>query len=244
MKIIKLKTKEDVTNELAKMLLEQISNKPDSVLGLATGSTPTTAYHELVKDYLIHQTDYSKVTTFNLDEYIGLDPKDKNSYRSFMNENLFNYINIKKENTFLPRTAKTGDKDYSYYDKLIEEHGGIDLQVLGIGENGHIAFNEPGTPGDSLTHKVKLAENTRENNSVFFESIDDVPTEAVTMGIASILKAKKIVMAITKSNKAEIVKRLFSEEPSESLPASFLMKHENVVVLIDEDAAQLMEDLK
>ncbi len=241
MEIKRFKTKEEVTKALAEMLLAQVKAKPNSVLGLATGSTPTLAYHELVKDYLLNQTDYSKVVTFNLDEYVGIDSKDKNSYRTFMDINLFNYINIKNENTFLPNLNNVDDIDLSYYDEHINNCGGIDLQVLGIGENGHIGFNEPGDDMDSLTHRVILAENTRENNSIYFETIDDVPTEALTMGIQSILNAKKIVLAITKKTKAKIFKRLLEEEPSSSLPASYLKTHANVVVLVDAEAASLLE---
>ncbi len=203
MKIIKLKTKEDVTKYLAELILEQVKNNPKSVLGLATGSTPTLAYHQLVKEYLVDQSDYTQVVTFNLDEYVGLEVTDKNSYRSFMDENLFNYININQENTFLPNTHNS---NYALYDDLIKKHGGIDLQVLGIGENGHIGFNEPGTKKAILTHKVKLTENTRINNTKFFDSLDKVPKEAITMGISSILNAKKIILAATQSNKAEIMR--------------------------------------
>lgn len=241
MKLIKLKTKEDVTKYLAELILEQITMNPKSVLGLATGSTPTLAYHELVKRYLVNQTDFSQVVTFNLDEYVGLESDDKNSYRTFMDSNLFNYINIKQENTFLPNVDCT---NYSDYDKLISEYGGIDFQVLGIGENGHIGFNEPGTSKDTLTHIVKLAENTRENNSVFFESLEEVPKEAVTMGIKSILNAKKIVLVVTKSNKADIMKRLIEEEVSEDIPASFLKQHPNVLVVVDEEAGKYIEEME
>ncbi|AIO19394.1 Glucosamine-6-phosphate deaminase 1 [Candidatus Izimaplasma bacterium HR1] len=240
MKIIKLKTNEEVTKYLAELLLQQIESNPKSVLGLATGSTPTLAYHQLVKKYLVDQTDFSQVITFNLDEYIGIEPENKNSYRSFMNENLFNYININQENTFLP---STDDQNYAKYDDLIKEYGGIDLQILGIGENGHIGFNEPGTKESTLTHKVTLAENTRENNSIFFDSLEDVPKEAVTMGITSILNAKKIILAATKSNKAEIIKRLINNDISENLPASFLKKHPNVIILVDEDSGKYIEEM-
>ncbi len=198
------------------------------------------AYHQLVKEYIVDQTDFSQVVTFNLDEYIGLNEMDKNSYRSFMNENLFNYININQENTFLP---STDDSNYSKYDDLIKQYGGVDLQVLGIGENGHIGFNEPGTKRDSLTHKVTLEKNTRENNSVFFNSLDEVPKEAVTMGIQSILNAKKIVLVATKINKAQIMKDLINNDMSEQLPASFLKEHPNVIILVDEDAGKYLKEM-
>lgn len=241
MKIVKLKTKEDVTKYLADELLEQVKSNPCSVLGLATGSTPTLAYHELVKNYLVEQTDYSQIITFNLDEYIGLAEHDKNSYRSFMNENLFNYVNIKQENTFLPNVT---EQNYESYDDLIKQYGGIDLQVLGIGENGHIGFNEPGTSRNTLTHRVTLAENTRNNNAIFFDSLDDVPTEAVTMGIQSILNAKRIVLAATKSNKADIMKKLIEGDISEDLPASFLKLHDNVTIIVDEDAGKYLKEME
>ena len=239
MRVIKLKTKEEVTKHLAQLILEQIESNPKSVLGLATGSTPTLAYHELVKRYLVDQTNYSQVITFNLDEYVGLESSNRNSYRSFMNENLFNYINIKQENTFLPNVTQT---NFETYDTLIESYGGIDFQVLGIGENGHIGFNEPGTKEDTLTHKVQLTDNTRTNNSIFFDSIDDVPTEAVTMGIQSIMNAKKIVLVATKENKASIIERLIQDEISEEIPASFLKKHPNVLIIVDEEAGQYIKE--
>jgi glucosamine-6-phosphate deaminase len=157
-----------------------------------------------------------------------------------MNENLFNYININHANTFLP---SIDDTNYTKYDELIKRYGGIDLQVLGIGENGHIGFNEPGTTKETLTHKVKLTKNTRENNSVFFKSLRDVPTEAVTMGIQSILNARKIVLVATKANKAEIMKKLVNNTISNELPASFLKEHPNVIILVDEDAGKYIEEM-
>lgn len=240
MKVIKLQTKEDVTSYLADLILKQVETKPNSVLGLATGSTPTLAYHEIVKRSLIDQVDFSKVVTFNLDEYIGLEEFDRNSYRTFMDSNLFDYINIKQENTFLPNV---NSDEYSDYDKLIKEYGGIDFQVLGIGENGHIGFNEPGTDKDTLTHKVTLAENTRVNNAKFFDSIDDVPKEAVTMGITSILNAKKIVLVATGTNKKDIMYKVLNEGISKDIPASYLKEHKDVIIVVDEEAGAYIKEM-
>ncbi len=241
MRVIKLQTKEEVTKYLAELILNVIEQNPKAVLGLATGSTPTLAYHELVKKYLVDHIDFSEVVTFNLDEYVGVEETDENSYRSFMDENLFNYINIRQENTFLPNVKGENTENY---DKLIKSYGGIDLQVLGIGENGHIGFNEPGTKKNTLTHKVVLTQNTRENNAKFFNSIEDVPTEAVTMGIQSILSAKKIVLVATNSNKANIMKKLINEEVSESIPASFLKNHPNVIIVVDEEAGKYIKEME
>lgn len=241
MKVIKLPTPQDVTNYLAQLIIKQIKENPQSVIGLATGSTPTLAYHELVKDSLLNNSNYENITTFNLDKYVGIDDKNVNSYRYFMNENLFNYINIKEGNTFFPSSNLTNDR-FDNYDELIKLKGGIDLQVLGIGENGHIGFNEPQTNKETLTHKVKLSKNTIKNNSRFFDSIDEVPKYAVTMGIKSILNSRKIVLAATGVKKAKIIEKLIYGDITVDLPASFLKTHKDVIIIVDDNAGMNIKE--
>ncbi|HLS52923.1 MAG TPA: glucosamine-6-phosphate deaminase, partial [Tissierellaceae bacterium] len=184
MEVIVKKDYESLSKQVAEILAEEIRKKPDIKLGLATGSTPVGTYEELIKLHKQKGLDFSKVKTFNLDEYIGLSGDHPNSYRYFMNDILFDHINIKKENTFIPNgKARDPKKECKAYDKLIEEAGGIDIQILGIGTNGHIAFNEPAEELSAGTSVVDLTENTIKDNSRFFDSIDEVPKTAITMGI-------------------------------------------------------------
>ena len=176
------------------------------------------------------------VKTFNLDEYVGLSEDHEQSYRYFMNHNLFDHIDIVKENTHVPSGNIENEEALEEYDALIDAAGGIDLQILGIGSDGHIAFNEPGTSFNSLTHVTELAPSTINDNSRFFESIDDVPTKAVTMGLASIMKAKKIVLIATGENKADAVKSLLMGLITEKVPCSILRKHPDVTIYVDRDA--------
>lgn len=224
-------------------MIEKIRSNPDMTLGLATGSTPKGVYAELIKDHLENGTSYEKITTINLDEYIGLPSSDPNSYRYFMNIVLFNHLNIPLENTNLPNgTADDINQECLRYEQLIKDLIDIDLQVLGIGRNGHIGFNEPGTSFKSRTHVVKLAESTRKANARFFESIDEVPTHAITMGIASILDSREIVLLASGSAKAEAIRRLVNGEPDEQFPASALKLHPNVTIIADEEALRLVQD--
>ena len=216
----------------------QVLAKPDSVLGLATGSTPLKPYGHMIKLYENGAVDFSKVTTFNLDEYCRLDVKDKNSYHSFMHENLFNAINIPKENIhFLDGNAEDLEKECKEYEQKIKKAGGIDIQLLGIGSNGHIAFNEPSDSFQRWSHVVKLKESTIKDNSRFFKTIDEVPTHAVTMGIGSIMQAKRILIIATGENKATAVKQLIDGNVTPQCPASVLQFHTDVTLMLDKGAA-------
>ena len=224
--------KNQIDEIVANLFVETINNKPNCVLGLATGSSPVGIYKNLVKAYQENKVSFKEVTTFNLDEYIGLEETHHQSYRYFMNDNLFDHIDIDKNNTHVPNGINY-EYDVENYDKEIENNGGIDLQILGIGSNGHIAFNEPGTSFDSLTHVVDLKESTIKDNSRFFNSIDEVPTKSITMGLTSIIKAKKIVIIITGENKKDVLAKLLTGEISEDLPASILHNHPDVTIYAD-----------
>ena len=216
----------------------QVLAKPDSVLGLATGSTPLKAYAQMIKLYESGAVDFSRVKSFNLDEYCNLDVNDKNSYHSFMAENLINHININRDYTnFLDGNADNLDAECMAYEEKIDSMGGIDIQLLGIGSNGHIAFNEPSDSFEKYSHVVKLKESTIKDNSRFFKSIDEVPTHAVTMGIGSIMKAKRILLIATGENKADAVKQLVNGNVTPMCPASVLQFHKDVTIMLDKGAA-------
>lgn len=225
-----------IKDEIASLL----RRKPNAVLGLATGSSPLGVYEELVKAHKAGDISFNEVTTFNLDEYIGLDNNHPQSYRYFMNTHLFDQIDILKSKTHIPSMDKNSEDYYETYDNKIKDHGGIDFQILGIGSNGHIAFNEPGTSFDSLTHTVDLKESTIQDNSRFFNSINEVPKKAVSMGLKSIMNAKRIVIIITGKNKAEALKRLMSKEITTDFPASILHRHGKVTIYADKEAASLL----
>ena len=233
--------KNQIDEVVANLFVETINNKPNCVLGLATGSSPVGIYKNLVKAYQENKVSFKDVTTFNLDEYIGLGETHHQSYRYFMNDNLFNHIDIDKNNTHVPNCINY-EYDVENYDKEIENNGGIDLQILGIGSNGHIAFNEPGTSFDSLTHVVDLKESTIKDNSRFFNSIDEVPTRAISMGLKSIMNAKRIILIATGKSKAEAIKKLVHGEVTPSCPASILKLHADVTVFVDKDSASLLGD--
>lgn len=216
----------------------QVLAKPDSVLGLATGSTPLKPYGHMIKLYENGAVDFSKVTTFNLDEYCSLDVHDKNSYHTFMYEHLFNHINIPKENiNFLNGNADDLEKECQEYEMRIKKSGGIDIQLLGIGSNGHIAFNEPSDSFQRWSHVVKLKESTIKDNSRFFSSIDEVPTQAITMGIGSIMQAKRILIIAMGENKAKAIKQLIDGNVTPQCPASVLQFHTDVTLMLDKGAA-------
>jgi len=224
----------EAANEIVRELL---AKKQDAIFGLATGSTPLGLYSAMIADNEQNITDYQKVVTFNLDEYIGLPDKHPQSYKSFMEENLFSKINIKLGNTHLPLARDSQDlRACQDYEELLADYV-IDIQVLGIGANGHIGFNEPGTAFDSFTHIVELAKRTRLDNQRFFSSLDEVPTHAITMGIATIMKAKKIILLASGENKAQAVFEMINGPIVEEMPASILQKHPNVIVLLDKAAA-------
>lgn len=237
MKII-VGTEQEIAQKAAQRYVELLKEKPNAVLGYATGSTPLGLYGELVRLNKAGALDYKDVTTFNLDEYAGLDGEHDQSYRYFMNNNLFYHINIDLARTHVPSgldIAAAAD-----YDAAIEEAGGIDLQLLGIGNNGHIGFNEPGTPFGSKTHLVDLTPSTREANKRFFASIDDVPTQAVTMGVRTVMNAKAIILMAIGKGKAEIIRQTVLGPVTEEVPASVLQLHPNVEIYVDHEAASLL----
>ena len=238
MKFIVTENYEAMSRTAARVISGYVSSHPDCVLGLATGSTPIGLYRCLVEDYEAGALSFKDVTSFNLDEYRGLDPQHDQSYRYFMDHNLFYGINIKKENTHVPSgTAADIDAECAAYDKAVAEAGGIDLQLLGIGGNGHIGFNEPTDTFIIPTHKVTLKEDTIKANSRFFASIDDVPTQAVTMGIGTIFNARSVLLVANGKGKAAAIKAMLEGNVDPQVPASILKLHSKVYVVIDEDAA-------
>lgn len=217
---------------------EEIIKNPSIKLGLATGGTPVPLYKRLVKDYQENKTDYSLVSTYNLDEYIGLDRSHPQSYHYFMNDILFRHININLNNCHIPSgVADNLEEEAFKYHKLVVD-ANIDIQLLGLGSNAHIAFNEPGTSFDSITQIVSLTEQTKQDNKRFFEKIEDVPTTAITMGIKDILNAKWIVLIAAGENKADAVYNMIKGPVTEDVPASVLQNHPNVLILVDEEAAK------
>lgn len=231
---------EEISKLIADEFITLVKNKPNAVLGLATGTSPLKVYENMIQAYKNNEVSYKLVKTFNLDEYIGLEGTHNQSYRYFMNENLFNHIDIDKNNT----NVLLGVGDYisfmNKYDALIQQEGGIDLQILGLGSDGHIAFNEPGTDFDSLTHITPLTEQTIKDNSRLFNDISEVPTSAVTMGLKSIMNAKKIVLIATGKNKAQAVYGLVKGEITKDMPCSILQNHDDVTIYLDKDAASLI----
>ncbi len=237
MRVILCSNYEEMSREAAKMIYGQITLKPTSVLGLATGSTPVGMYERLAEMYKAGDVDFSQVTTFNLDEYYPISKANSQSYHYFMNENLFSKINVNPENIHIPDgETKNPKKECSDYEAKIEKSGGIDLQILGIGQNGHIGFNEPSDNLISVTHLTGLTESTIEANSRFFESADEVPRQALTMGMATILKSKKIVLLASGKSKRAVVSQLLTNEINTELPATILKVHPDVVLICDKEA--------
>lgn len=237
MRVIVCKSYDEMSRQAARLIESQLILKPDSILGLATGSTPIGTYKKLIEKAEIGEIDFSRVTTFNLDEYYPISQSNPQSYRYFMNEQLFDKVNIKKENTFVPNGECTDpEKECREYDKRINEYGGIDLQLLGIGINGHIGFNEPDKNLVPFTHLTDLTQSTIEANSRFFDSEDDVPKKAITMGMASILKSKRIILLASGKNKAPVVSKLLSGGINTDTPATLLKVHSDVILICDEDA--------
>ncbi len=221
---------------------EVVKNNENAVLGLATGSTPIGLYKEMIKDYENGEVSYKNMTSINLDEYVGLPVEHPESYRSFMNANLFNHVDIVKANTHVPNGLATDvEKACQEYTAFIKANP-IDVQILGIGGNGHIGFNEPGTSFSSTTHLVELKENTRRDNARFFENdINNVPTHAVTMGLQDIMEAKQIILLASGANKAEAVRDMVYGPISADCPASILQSHPNVIVVVDEAAGYYLK---
>ena len=243
MRIVKAEDYYSMSRMAANIISAQIIMKPKCVIGLATGSTPLGTYAQLIEWYKKGDLDFREVTTINLDEYKGLSPENDQSYRYFMNKNLFDHINIKKENTYVPNGLEPDSKKAcDEYNDIIRKSGGVDLQLLGLGNNGHIGFNEPDEAFEKETHCVKLSESTVNANSRFFENIDDVPKEAYTMGIKSIMQAKKIVVVVNGKNKAEIVKKAFFGPVTPNVPASVLQLHNDVTLVGDAEALELIDE--
>ena len=244
MKLITIDNYEELSKVAARELASTIKEKPNAILGLATGGSPVGMYKELIKMYQDGELDFSKIKTVNLDEYVGLNPEHEQSYRHFMNENLFNHVNININNTIVPNgLAQDLNAECKEYDKKIEELGGIDVQLLGVGNNGDIAFNERDKELSSGTHVITLTEDTIKANSRFFDTIDEVPKRAITMGLGEIMKAKKIVLIASGESKAEAIKGLFSGKITTENPASMLQMHGDVTVIVDKAAAKLINNL-
>lgn len=241
MNVLIYDTEEQIGIAAGNYMCGQVLQKPNSVLGLATGSTPLKPYSQMIELYKKGVVDFSKVTTFNLDEYVNLDVNDKNSYHTFMHENLFDHINIPEENiNFLDGNASDPEEECKRYEEKIKAAGGIDIQLLGIGSNGHIAFNEPADCFQRWSHVVTLKKSTVSDNSRFFKSIDEVPTQALTMGIGSIMQAKKILIIAIGENKAKAIKQLIDGNVTPMCPASVLQFHTDVTLMLDKAAASLI----
>ena len=237
MKIYSAPDYQAMSRKAAQILASHVIQKPDCVLGLATGSTPVGMYQQLIQWHQAGDLDFSRVHTVNLDEYCGLAPTHDQSYRYFMQTNLFDHINVKPENTNVPNgLAEDLDAECARYEQVIADLGGVDIQVLGMGHNGHIAFNEPTDHFPLNTHSVDLAESTIDANSRFFATRDEVPRKALTMGIHSIMKARHILVVVNGEGKADIVKKAFFGPVTPQVPASILQLHPSVTLVADEAA--------
>jgi len=240
MKVIVTENYDEMSKKAAEIIIGVVKNNPNAVLGLATGSSPIGAYKNMIEDHKTNGTSYKNVSSVNLDEYVSLNADHDQSYAYFMRTNLFDYIDIDQKNTNLPcGVAPDLQKECDRYNALLEKLV-PDVQVLGLGSNGHIGFNEPGTPFSSVTHLVDLTENTIKDNSRLFNSIDEVPKQALSMGIKNIMQAKSIVMVVSGKNKAAAVKGMVQGEITPDLPASVLQLHPNVTIVCDKDAASLL----
>lgn len=232
MKWIEAASYEEMSGIAADIFKENLKQNPEIVLGLATGGSAEGFYKKLVEAYKAKEISFANARSFNLDEYVGINPENKASYHYYMDQQLFNHVDMKRENIHVPK-GDTADLQAAaaQYDAMIKAAGGIDIQLLGIGVNGHIGFNEPGTPFTLETNVIELAQSTREANKIYFDSIDDMPTHAITMGIQTIMNAKKVVLLISGASKQEAVNRLRSGEVTEDFPASALNNHQDVTVI-------------
>ena len=241
MRIIRTKNYDEMSRKAATIISAQVVIKPNCVLGLATGGTPVGTYKNIVEWYNNGDLDFSEVTSVNLDEYRGLPIEHPESYWSFMHRNLFDHVNIKPENINLPDGRNMdADAECARYDAVIESVGGVDLQLLGIGHDGHIGFNEPSDAFDLGTHCVQLTDETIDANQRFFNSRDEVPREAYTMGTRTIMNARKVLMVVSGKDKAEIVKKAFFGPVTPQVPASILQMHPDFTLVADEDALSLV----
>ncbi|WP_394919955.1 glucosamine-6-phosphate deaminase [uncultured Robinsoniella sp.] len=243
MQIVKAKDYDDMSRKAANIISAQVIMKPDCVLGLATGSTPIGTYKQLIDWYTKGDLNFERVTSVNLDEYKGLGADSDQSYRYFMNTNLFNSINIRKERTFVPDGLEPdSDKACSMYNQIISDVGGIDLQLLGLGHNGHIGFNEPSDNFEKQTHCVDLTASTIEANTRFFEKAEDVPRQAYTMGIQTIMQARKVLVVVSGADKADILKKVVEGPITPQVPASILQLHNDVTIVADAAALAKIEN--
>ncbi len=241
MRIIVKENYQQMSKQAALFTSSLIHLQPDCVLGLATGSTPLGMYKNLIKMYENDDIDFSRVKTFNLDEYYPIKPDNPQSYHHYMKTNLFNHINIKNNNVhLLDGTAENVEQECKNYEQKIKQCGGIDLQILGIGTNGHIGFNEPGDKLNVTTHLVNLKEETIKSNSRFFDSKEDVPRKALTVGISTILKAKRIILLASGRDKAEAIKKTVSDYVTTATPSTLLQTHPELILILDEKAASLL----
>lgn len=241
MRVINAKSYGDMSRKAANVISAQVILKSNCVLGLATGATVLGIYEQLIDWYQKGDIDFAGVRTVNLDEYVGLSKDHEQSYRHYMDMNFFQQINIKPKNTHLPNgMAESIEEECHRYDALVEGLGGIDLQLLGLGHNGHIGFNEPNEAFEKLTHCVQLKETTRKANARFFEGEAQVPKKAITMGIKSIMQAKRIVLCVSGAHKAEILKQVLTGPVTPALPGSILQMHPNLTVVADEEALSLL----
>ena len=242
MEVIVKKNYEEMSKAAATLFAAEIMENPKTILGMATGSTPVGLYKELVKMYEAGDLDFSQVTTFNLDEYIGLAPEHDQSYHYFMNDNLFNHVNINKENVHVPDGVgfEAGEAGKAY-EELMAKTGQVEIQLLGLGCNGHIGFNEPGDHFEDGTHCVDLKESTIEANKRFFESADDVPKQAYSMGIGTIMRSKKILLVVSGEEKAQALKDSIYGPVTPEVPGSILRFHPDVTIIADEAAMSLIK---
>ena len=242
MRIICTRNYEEMSRQVADLIAAQVLLKPDSVLGLATGSTVIGAYEQLAERYRRGESDFSSVSTVNLDEYIGLEPEHEQSYRYYMDHYFFDHVNIDKSRTHVPNGAAADPAaECLRYERLIRELGGVDLQLLGLGKTCHIGFNEPEERFETITHVVTLNEQTRKDNSRFFTDIDEVPKKAITMGIQTIMAARTIVLAVNGEGKAAALAAALQGDVKPSVPGSILQLHPNVIVVADEAALSEMK---
>lgn len=241
MEVIKCKNEDEIAERVSEIIIDTLKKKPNAVLGLATGASPVKTYEKLIEAYKAGRVSFKDVTTFNLDEYYHLPRDNENSYYSFMHKNLFDHIDIKEENIHIPDGNPENPAEYcASYDKAIDLAGGIDIQILGIGRNGHIGFNEPSDKFSEGTYKVALTHSTIEANRIYFESEDVMPKEAITMGVQNILKAKKIILIATGKFKAEAIAKTVNGEKTPECPASILQEHADTLIFTDPEAAALL----
>lgn len=243
MKVYRVKDYDEMSKKAASIIAAQVAAAPDCVLGLATGSTPIGAYRYLWKWYESGSLDFSEIRTVNLDEYKGISRENEQSYYYFMEKNLFSHVNIKKENTYIPNGEDSdGERVCSDYEALIKEQGGIALQLLGIGRNGHIGFNEPSSCFRKECHCVSLAQSTIDANKRFFASENDVPKQAYTMGIGTIMSAEKILLLASGEDKAEAIRQVLEGEITPGIPATVLQLHRDVTIIADEAALSKIDN--